>query len=146
MGQFLSTIGSDLRITGIASLCGIVGLLITIWLAFKTNNINKTIKRINTAKNFNHKRDTFQQTFEGHRLSIVEDSDHSQRLISEIESLLQQYKYQFRAIFTWHDYWLIWKFGHMLRKKPSEIDFPKVASYLAEISGRLSKEEDSNIV
>lgn len=142
---FLSFVGSDPIITGIASLCGITGFLMTVWLAFKTSSINKTIKKINVAKSFNHNRRKFQKIFEGHRLSIVKDNDHSQEIISEIESMLQQYKYQFKAIFTWYDYWLIWKFGRMLKRNLLDIEFQTIASYLAELSGRLSKEEDSNI-
>lgn len=143
IGTWLISIGSDPLIVGIASLSSIVGLVITVAISVKTHSISKTLKKMNTAADYNDSRESFQRAFEGHRRSIIEDNDHSQRLVSNINTQLQQYKYQFREVFTLYDRWVIFRFSRILKKDLNRLNFNQVCSYLSEVSGRLSKKEDT---
>lgn len=142
MTDLLLLLGNNPIITGIASLCSILGLLLTLAVAFKTEKISKILKYNEVTSQYNKERMAFQKTFEGHRKSIIEDGIKSDRILKDILKNVEEYDFKFKELFTIKDRITIWKLKSSLRKRASEADFNAICNNLATLSGRLSKKEE----
>ena len=85
--RVLQFLGTNSIALGIASLCGIIGFVLTIFVAIRTSHINKLLKYNETVSEYNKKKQGFQRTFDGHRISILEDENKTDRLLKDILKL-----------------------------------------------------------
>ena len=141
MVQFLENISTTKAITGIASICGILSFILTIFILIKTSNINKILKTNETISLYNKEIKSFQKTFDGHIMSIIEDNNRSDILINNILKNIVQFDSKFSNIFSIGDRNRIFWFKRLLKKEANKVDFNKVTNYLAIISGKLVKIE-----
>lgn len=142
MVKFLEILGSNPYILGIATLCTIVGFILTLFVSMRTSKISKILKYNETTSTYNRKRKSFQETFEGHRKSITEDNIHSDKLLKDILKNVEEYDAQFSNILSIKDRIILWSFKRILRKESQFVNYNKVCNYLATLSGRLSKKEE----
>ena len=121
VARFLSFLGTNQYFLGFSSLCGAIG--------FVTSQYNK-------------ERISFQNTFEGHRKSIIVDGLQSKQLLTDILKNVEAYRAKFSEILSWREKIRLAMFIKQLKKEPNQADYNLICNYLASISGRLSKKGD----
>jgi hypothetical protein len=134
--------GKNEAILGVATLTGIIGFILTIFVSIRTSKINKILKHNQLTSQYNKERLAFQKTFEGHRNSIIADGLHSNKLLKDILQNVEEYRAKFGEIMSLSERYSLHNFSHILRKETDKVDYNKVCNYLALLSGRLSKRED----
>lgn len=140
--RFLSFLGTNSYALGIASLCGIISLILTIIVAINASKISKILRHNEIMSQYNRERISFQKAFEGHRKSITVDGLRSKQLLSDILENVEAYRTKFSEILSWHEKIRLTLFIRQLKKKPEQADYNLISNYLASISGRLSKKGD----
>ena len=80
----LEFFGANEIVLGVCSLLGIVGFVITLCTWLRTAKISKILKYNSVTSQYNKERQSFQKMFEGHRVSIVEDDNKSDRILKDI--------------------------------------------------------------
>lgn len=138
--NFISWLNSP-KVIAWNTLFGIIGFFITIFVAFKTRSIGKELERIKVVKKYNRNRSTYRETFKGHLESITKDEICDRQLVKSILGDLEGYKHSFHSIFILEDRITIFCLEHHLKKEHDKIDFNQVSNHLANIVGRLTKEE-----
>ena len=141
--DILKFLGTNEIVLGIASLLGIVGFALTVLVSIRTAKISKILKYNQVTSQYNKERLAFQRTFEGHRKSIVEDEIKSNKLLKDILQNIEAYRLKFGEIMSLKEKITLFFFSQLLKKESNKVDYNKVSNYLAAISGRLSKKEDT---
>lgn len=141
--DILKFLGTDEIVLGIASLVGFVGFALTIFVSIRTSNINKILKYNQVTSQYNKERLAFQRTFEGHRKSIIEDNIKSNKLLKDILQNTEEYRIKFGEIMSLKEKVTLFMFSQLLKKETEKVNYNKVSNYLASLSGRLSKKEDT---
>ena len=141
--DILKFLGTNEIVLGIASLLGIVGFALTVFVSIRTAKISKILKYNQVTSQYNKERLAFQRTFEGHRKSIVEDEIKSNKLLKDILQNIEAYRLKFCEIMSLKEKITLFFFSQHLKKESGRVDYNKVSNYLAAISGRLSKKEDT---
>lgn len=141
--DILKFLGTNEIVLGIASLLGIVGFALTVFVSIRTAKISKILKYNQVTSQYNKERLAFQRTFEGHRKSIVEDEIKSNKLLKDILQNIEAYRLKFGEIMSLKEKITLFFFSQHLKKESDRVDYNKVSNYLATISGRLSKKEDT---
>lgn len=141
--DILKFLGTNEIVLGIASLLGIVGFALTVFVSIRTAKISKILKYNQVTSQYNKERLAFQRTFEGHRKSIVEDEIKSNKLLKDILQNIEAYRLKFGEIMSLKEKITLFFFSQLLKKESDKVDYNKVSNYLAAISGRLSKKEDT---
>ncbi len=134
--------GTNEIVLGIASLVGIIGFVLTVFVSIRTAKIGKILKYNQVTSQYNKERLGFQRTFEGHRKSIIEDDLKSDKLLKDILQNIEAYRTKFGEIMSFKEKTTLFLFSQLLKKKSEKVDYNKVCNYLASLSGRLSKKED----
>ena len=142
MAKFLEFFGSNTLVLGISTLCGIVGFILTIVVSMRTAKISKILKYNATTTQYNKERKAFQNTFEGHRSSIIEDGLKTEKLLKDILKNVEEYSVKFDVILSTRDRITLWWFKRILKKKYDTVNWNTICNYLAILSGRLSKKEE----
>lgn len=137
----LKFLGSNEIILGIASATGIAGFVLTIIVSIRTTKIGKILRYNQVTSQYNKERRGFQQTFEGHRKSIVEDGIKSNKLLKDILQNVEEYRAKFGEIMSFKEKVTLTRFSYLLKKESNKVDYNKASNYLASLSGRLSKKE-----
>lgn len=140
--SWLQFLGTNPVTLGIASLCGILGFVLTIVVTIRTSNISKLLKYNDTVAEYNRKKQGFQRAFDGHRTSILEDENKTNRLLKDILKNVEEYDSQFHNLLPIKERITLWHFKRILKKPAEEANFNQICNYLATLSGRLSKKED----
>ena len=140
--SFLRFAGTNPVVLGVASVCGIAGFILTIIVAFRTAKISRILQFNSAADSYNKQRQAFQNTFNGHRASILEDDNHTDRLLKDILTNVESYDSQFHNLLSLREKWILRRFKHLLKKPAIKVNFIIVSNYLAALSGRLSKREE----
>lgn len=140
--NFLTIMGSNVLILGIASCCGIAGFVLTIIVSIRTHNISKILKQNQIAAQYNVERLEYRNLFTGHKQSILEDGIWSDKLLKDILQDIQGYQSKFDSILTFKDRIMLFCFKHHLQKKSNDVDRNKICNYLATLSGKLEKTGD----
>lgn len=141
--DILKFLGTDEIVLGIASLIGFVGFALTIFVSIRTSKINKILKYNQVTSQYNKERLAFQRTFEGHRKSIIEDNIKSNKLLKDILQNTEEYRIKFGEIMSLKEKVTLFMFSQLLKKETEKVNYNKVSNYLASLSGRLSKKEDT---
>lgn len=137
----LKFLGSNEIILGIVSATGIAGFVLTIIVSIRTTKIGKILRYNQVTSQYNKERRGFQQTFEGHRKSIVEDGIKSNKLLKDILQNVEEYRAKFGEIMSFKEKVTLTRFSYLLKKESNKVDYNKASNYLASLSGRLSKKE-----
>lgn len=140
--NILRFFGTNPYALGVASLCGIGGLLLTVHVAIKTNKISSILRYNEISSQYNKERKAFQNTFEGHRRSILEDNIKTDKLMKDILKNVEEYNVKYHALFSFNDRFVIWRLKRILRKEVNNVDFNSVCNDLSVLSGRLAKREE----
>lgn len=135
-------LGTNEIILGICSLLGIVGFVITLFTWLRTAKISKILKYNSITSQYNKERQSFQNMFEGHRISIIEDGNNSDRILKDILKNVEAYGAKFNTLLSAREKISLWLFKQILKKPAKKADFNVVCNYLAALSGRLSKKEE----
>lgn len=135
-------LGTNEIVLGIASICGIVGFILTVIVSIRTANISKVLRYNSITSQYNKERKAFQQTFEGHRKSILEDDLRSEKLLKDILRDVEEYRIKFHELLSFREKFTMILFVHLLKKEARKVNYNWVCNYLAIISGRLSKREE----
>lgn len=141
--EVLKFLGTNEIVLGIASLTGIGGFILTVFISIRTSKISKILKYNQVTSQYNKERLAFQRTFEGHRKSIVEDGIKSDKLLKDILQNIEEYRAKFDEILSPKDKITLFRFSQILKKETEKVNYNKVSNYLASLSGRLSKKEDT---
>lgn len=139
----LKFFGTDEVVLGICSVLGIVGFIITIFTWLKTEKISKILKYNAITSQYNKERQSFQKSFEGHRISIATDGIKTDRILKDILKSVEAYDVKFKEILTQKERFTLWSFKRILKKPAKDVDFNIVCNHLAMLSGRLSKKEET---
>lgn len=140
--KFLSFLGTNPYLLGISSLCGILSFILTVIVTMRTAKINKILRYNEITSRYNKERTAFQNVFEGHRKSIMEDGLQSNRLQNDILKNVEAYRAQFSEILSLREKIRLARFVSLLKKEPDQINYNSICVYLASISGRLSRKGD----
>lgn len=135
-------LGTNQTVLGICSLIGIVGFIITILTYIRTSKITQILKYNALTTQYNKERKGYQETFDGHRSSIEEDGNKSDRILKNILKNVEEYQSKFGGMLPLSEKISLWWFKRMLKKEAVNVDFNAVCNHLAILSGRLSKKED----
>ncbi len=141
--NILKFFGTNEIVLGIASLVGIVGFFLTVFVSLRTDKISKILKYNQVTSQYNKERSAYQKTFEGHRKSIVEDNIKSDKLLKDILQNVEAYRTKFGEILSLKEKMTLFFFSQHLKKESKKVDYNKISNYLASLSGRLSKKEDT---
>ncbi len=141
--DILKFLGTNEIVLGIASLFGIIGFVLTVFVSIRTAKISKVLKYNQITSQYNKERLAFQKTFGGHRKSIVEDGIKSNKLLKDILQNTEEYRIKFGEIMSIKEKFTLYRFSRILKKESDKVDYNKVSNYLASLSGRLSKKEDT---
>lgn len=135
-------IGQNKILIGLSTIFGILGGIISIYLLFKTKKISKILQLNKTVIDYNESRVGYQRTFEGHRRTIDSGDERSNSLFKDILGDVEAYKSKFNQVIHWRERWNLFLLVNELKKNAEEVDCNKVSNHLAQIYGRLEKEED----
>ena len=141
MNDIIACFGTNKVILGIASICGILGFILTIIVTIRTANISKILTYNEITARYNKERNAYQRTFEGHRQSILEDNIKTDKLLKDILKNIEEYDSKYRALFSLQDKFNVWRLKRLLRLEADEVNFNSVCNYLSALSGRLVKKE-----
>ena len=143
IARFLIFLGSNEVILGIATLVSILGFILTVFVSIRTAKISKILKYNQITSQYNKERLAFQKTFIGHRNSIVEDNIRSDKLLKDILENIEEYRAKFGEIMSIWEKFTLFMFVQLLKKESDKVNYNTVCNYLAILSGRLSKKEDT---
>lgn len=138
----LSFFASNTYILGFVSIFSLLGFLLTVFVAIRTNKISKIIHYNKVTEQYNEERLSFQKSFEGHRITIIKDNIKSDLILKDILRQVEEYRVKFDVILTIKERITLFCFIRILKKESKEVDWNIVCNYLAKLSGRLSKKED----
>lgn len=138
----LRFLGSNQIVLGICSLIGILGFVITILTYIRTSKITQILKYNALTTQYNKERKGYQETFDGHRSSIEEDGNRTDRILKNILKNVEEYQAKFGDMLPFSEKIALWRFKRMLKKEAVNVDFNAICNHLAILSGRLSKKED----
>ncbi|MEQ7050714.1 hypothetical protein ABN764_08605 [Paenibacillaceae sp. P-4] len=136
--------GNDPYLMGIAAICSVAGLVLSLVLIFITAKVNKTVneklrKRID-IENFNKKRGHHKDKFEFFQLMIEKDdifkSDLILQLLNEIEELKN-----YNSLLSKGFKFQIWLMKRELNKDENKINKSRVAKRLSYFITKCKKEE-----
>ena len=139
--DFLRFMGTNTIALGIASICGIIGFILTLIVTIRTSNISKVLKHNAITSTYNRERKAFQNAFDGHRASILEDDMKTDRHLKAVLANVESYYAEFHSILSVREKIILWRFKKVLKKEAKQVNFNTVCNYLALLSGRLSKKE-----
>ena len=139
--DLLEFFATNHMVLGVCSLLGIIGFFITIFTWLRTAKISKILKYNSLTSLYNKERQSFQKTFEGHRISIVQDGNRTDGLLKDILKNVEAYHVKFKEILSLKERITLWCFKRILRKSAKDVDFNNICNHLAELAGRLSKKE-----
>lgn len=142
MKEFFEFLGTNEIVMGISSLVGIIGFLLTICVSIRTKKISKILKYNSVTKEYNRERSKFQKAFEGHRSSILEDNLRTSKLLKDILRDVESYRIKFVEIISLKEKIILFRLIRILKKDALNADFNQVSTFLAILSGRLTKKED----
>lgn len=140
--RLLTFLGTNEIALGLCSLLGIIGFIITILTWIRTKKISSILKYNSVTSQYNKERQSFEKAFEGHRVSIVEDGNNSDKILKDILKNVEAYDAKFHALLSLREKVSLWFFKRILKKSAKDADFNVVCNYLAALSGRLSKKEE----
>lgn len=93
-------LGSNDIVTGIASLCGIIGFVLTVFVAIRTSKIGRILRYNEVTTRYNRERTAFLKSFDGHRTSILEDNIKTDKILKDILKQVEEYRAKFGDIMT----------------------------------------------
>ena len=138
----LQFLGTNSVVLGIVSICSVVGFILTIIVTVRTAHISKIMRYNDITSAYNKQRQAFQRTFDGHRESIMQDGNKTDRLLKDILKNVEEYNSQFHDIMSLTEKITLWRFKNILKKDAEKVNFNVVCNFLAMLSGRLSKKGD----
>lgn len=140
--DLLKEIATNEIIQGVSTSIGIIGFILTIFVSVKTKKISKILKYNDVISTYNSERTAYQNTFEGHRKSIIDDNIKTNVILKDILKNVEGYRVKFYEILSLREKIDLHLFKKLLKKEANDVDFNKVCNYLAALSGRLSKKEN----
>ena len=142
MEIFLKFLGTNVIVLGFCSFLSIIGFIITGFTWLRTAKISKILEYNSITSQYNKQRKAYAHTFEGHRISIIEDNNRSDALLKDILKHVESYDANFRSILSIKEKIYLWHFKFILKKPATNVDFNTVINHLARLAGRLSKKEE----
>lgn len=143
MIDFLNLLGTNPVILGVVTICSILGFILTVVVTVRTAKISRILQFNDAANEYNKERQAFQKAFDGHRSSILEDDNKTDKLLKDILALVESYDSKFHKLLSVREKYILWRFKKILMGKSNKVDFNSVCNYLAKLSGRLSKKEEN---
>lgn len=141
--EFLEYFATDKVVLGIVSLTGILGFILTVFVSIRTNKISKILKYNQITSQYNKERLAFQKSFLGHSASITVDGNKTEKLLKEILAQVESYRIKFKYILSLREKITLFFFIRILKKEVRQVNWNSVCNYLAKLSGRLSKKEET---
>lgn len=140
--KLLTFMGTNEVVLGISSIAGIVGFVLTILVSIRTEKITKILKYNQITSQYNKERAGYKKAFQGHIESIINDGIQTDAILKNILQNVEEYRLKYGEILSIKEKITLFFFIRQLKKKASDVDFNKIANYLAKLSGRLSKKEE----
>lgn len=134
--------GTNEVVLGISSIAGIIGFVLTILVSIRTEKITKILKYNQITSQYNKERAGYKKAFQGHIESIINDGIQTDAILKNILQNVEEYRLKYGEILSIKEKITLFFFIRQLKKKASDVDFNKIANYLAKLSGRLSKKEE----
>ena len=140
--KLLTFMGTNEVVRGISSIAGIVGFVLTILVSIRTEKITEILKYNQITSQYNKERAGYKKAFQGHIESIINDGIQTDAILKNILQNVEEYRLKYGEILSIKEKITLFFFIRQLKKKASDVDFNKIANYLAKLSGRLSKKEE----
>lgn len=140
--DLLKKIATNEIVQGFSTSIGIIGFILTIFVSVKTKKISKILKYNDVISTYNSERIGYQNTFEGHRKSIIDDNIKTNVILKDILKNVESYRVKFYEILSLREKISLYFFKILLKRDAKDVDFNKVCNYLSILSGRLSKKEN----
>ncbi len=141
--QFIINIGSNEFLTGIATICTIIGFCLTIYLTWRTNKMNKILRYNSSIYKYNEEYNEYKGVFNGHRVSIEKDNTKTKSHLNDILSHLESFNAKFNSILSKDEKQIIRKLRKIINKdKQTENDYNIICRCLASLTGKMSEKED----
>ncbi|SMC19359.1 hypothetical protein SAMN02745134_00809 [Clostridium acidisoli DSM 12555] len=126
----------------LTSISSIIGLLLSIYLIYKSNSIAKTVKSISISKDYNNNKDKFVNKFKVYKVSILEDDIKTKTIIHDILEDIYKFENLYKILFSNYELIKIYFIKIYLHKDFNKINFDKVCYKLDYLIGRFNKRED----
>lgn len=127
--------------TFIVSITGLIGFIMTIFVAIRTKKIDVKLEHITAAKSYNRNKVKYREKFKGHKASI-DNSGLSRGLVTDILADFYSFREQYKIILSYPEKFKInFVIIKYLESNYYKLDSHKINQHLAYIIGRLSKEE-----
>ena len=142
--KVVSWFGANEFILGLATITGLLGFVLTVFVTIKTTRISKILKRNLLIQDYNRHRSAYAKMFIGHRDSILKDGLRTELLWTDILKTVVEYNTRYSQLSSIRERLFLWRLLHLLKKKNSDANFTKVATRLAILAGYLQKKEVKN--
>lgn len=142
--DLLKQLGNNEIILGISTACSIVGFCLTIIVTIRTTRISSILKHNQLTNQYNKERTAFQKTFEGHRVSIIEDGIKTDKILNDMLKNVEAYCIKFEKLLPLRERIRLYRFKLLLKKEQDKTNWKKICIDLAIISGHLDKKEEKH--
>lgn len=126
----------------LASISSILGLLLSIYLIYKSTSIARILKQMSISKDYNKKRTEFINKFKVYKNSILIDDVKNKNIVHDILELIYNAENQYRTLFSKFELFKLYQIKKYLKQDFSKIDFDIVCFKLDYLIGRFNKRED----
>ncbi|WP_188065946.1 hypothetical protein [Brevibacillus brevis] len=145
MDELINKFGSDEYYMGVAGLCSVVGLALSIYLIILTAQVNKKIdkklKQYTDIENFNANREKFRTDLETYQLLINKDNILNEEIVYKISNIITEFE-NHPSLLNVKDKYNIWFLKYYLGKTERVSARKKIAGRLSYFISRFNKKEE----
>lgn len=138
---FFEVFATNNFLVGLASLCSIIGLIISIYLMIATNNIKQTLIKYKQSQSFNQNIKYYYDRFHAYKDLILEDNLFDNRLKSDILTEVLTFRTRYIYILTPLEKLKLELLIKNLRKDIQLVNINNLCNQLAYLISRINKKE-----
>ena len=129
--------------TFICAAAGLIGFVLTVYVFFKTQNIDQQLRQLRTKQLYNQNREIYHSNLNGYTQNLLDDNVQRLSFYKEILKTVSELQANYSNLFSFKDKITIYVLKKYLRQET--IDKNKVANSLTELAARLTKQEDEKL-
>lgn len=129
--------------TFICAAAGLIGFVLTVYVFFKTQNIDQQLRQLRTKQLYNQNREIYHSKLNGYTQNLLDDNVQRLSFYKEILKTVSELQANYSNLFSFKDKITIYVLKKYLRQET--IDKNKVANSLTELAARLTKQEDEKL-
>ncbi|GAA0735615.1 hypothetical protein [Clostridium oceanicum] len=143
MNTFIINLNNNIYFLFAVSLSSLLGFMLSIYVTYKSHNISKILKRMETIQAYNESKTQFAERFKGYKDSILKDNLNTRQILHSILEDIFKFEIQYRILLSKTDFIKLFFIKFYLKKKFKKVNFDKVCNYLDFLIGRCYKKEEN---